>query len=58
MAKIGDVVMVCGKGHEQSMCFGTVEYPWDDRSAMRAALSELMGVPGPKMPYLPTKEKK
>ncbi len=38
MARAGDVVMACGKGHEQSMCFGTVEYPWDDRDAMRAAL--------------------
>ncbi len=38
MAKPGDVVMACGKGHEQSMCFGTVEHPWDDRDALRAAL--------------------
>ncbi|MBN1430973.1 MAG: UDP-N-acetylmuramoyl-L-alanyl-D-glutamate--2,6-diaminopimelate ligase [Anaerolineae bacterium] len=38
MAQVGDVVISCGKGHEQSMCFGTVEYPWDDRRAMRAAL--------------------
>ncbi|MGB7339873.1 MAG: UDP-N-acetylmuramoyl-L-alanyl-D-glutamate--2,6-diaminopimelate ligase [Phototrophicaceae bacterium] len=38
MAKVGDLVMVCGKGHEQSMCFGTIEYPWDDRDALRAAL--------------------
>ncbi|RMG88173.1 MAG: UDP-N-acetylmuramoyl-L-alanyl-D-glutamate--2,6-diaminopimelate ligase, partial [Chloroflexi bacterium] len=38
MAKAGDIVMVCGKGHEQSMCFGTTEYPWDDRNALRAAL--------------------
>lgn len=38
MAKQGDIVMACGKGHEQSMCFGSVEYPWDDREAMRAAL--------------------
>ena len=38
MAKPGDIVMACGKGHEQSMCFGTIEYPWDDRDAMRAAL--------------------
>ncbi|MDQ7036699.1 MAG: UDP-N-acetylmuramoyl-L-alanyl-D-glutamate--2,6-diaminopimelate ligase [Anaerolineae bacterium] len=37
MAKVGDVVMICGKGHEQSMCFGTIEYPWDDRDALRAA---------------------
>jgi UDP-N-acetylmuramoyl-L-alanyl-D-glutamate--2,6-diaminopimelate ligase len=38
-ARAGDVVMACGKGHEQSMCFGTTEYPWDDREAMRRALS-------------------
>jgi UDP-N-acetylmuramoyl-L-alanyl-D-glutamate--2,6-diaminopimelate ligase len=38
MARAGDVVIACGKGHEQSMCFGTVEYPWDDREAMRRAL--------------------
>lgn len=38
LAKEGDLVIVCGKGHEQSMCFGTIEYPWDDRDAMRAAL--------------------
>lgn len=38
MAQAGDVVMACGKGHEQSMCFGTTEYNWDDREALRAAL--------------------
>lgn len=38
LARRGDVVIACGKGHEQSMCFGTTEYPWDDRQAMRAAL--------------------
>jgi len=38
MARKGDVVIVCGKGHEQSMCFGTTEYPWDDREATRRAL--------------------
>jgi UDP-N-acetylmuramoyl-L-alanyl-D-glutamate--2,6-diaminopimelate ligase len=56
MASPGDIVMVCGKGHEQSMCFGTTEFPWDDRIAMQAALSEIMGLPGPKMPLLPTME--
>ena len=34
----GRLVIACGKGHEQSMAFGTTEYPWDDREAMRAAL--------------------
>lgn len=38
LARPGDVVLACGKGHEQSMCFGETEYPWDDREAMRAAL--------------------
>ncbi len=38
LARPGDVVLTCGKGHEQSMCFGTTEYPWDDRKAMRLAL--------------------
>ncbi len=38
LARPGDIVLACGKGHEQSMCFGTVEYPWDDREALRRAL--------------------
>lgn len=37
-ATSADIVIACGKGHEQSMCFGTVEHPWDDREAMRTAL--------------------
>ncbi len=53
-AREGDVVLVCGKGHEQSLCFGAKEFLWDDRIAVRAALSELLGVDGPQMPYLPT----
>jgi len=38
VAQAGDVVIVCGKGHEQSMCFGSIEHPWDDVDALRAAL--------------------
>ncbi|MFN8372041.1 MAG: UDP-N-acetylmuramoyl-L-alanyl-D-glutamate--2,6-diaminopimelate ligase [Anaerolineae bacterium] len=38
IARAGDLVIACGKGHEQSMCFDTTEYPWDDRDALRAAL--------------------
>jgi UDP-N-acetylmuramoyl-L-alanyl-D-glutamate--2,6-diaminopimelate ligase len=38
LARPGDVVLTCGKGHEQSMCFGATEYPWDDRRALRLAL--------------------
>jgi UDP-N-acetylmuramoyl-L-alanyl-D-glutamate--2,6-diaminopimelate ligase len=56
MAKPGDLVMALGKGHEQSMCFNVTEFPWDDRTAMRAALSQLLGLEGPQMPYLPTQD--
>jgi UDP-N-acetylmuramoyl-L-alanyl-D-glutamate--2,6-diaminopimelate ligase len=56
MAEADDLVIACGKGHEQSMCFATTEYPWDDRTAMRAALAAYLGVDGPEMPYLPTQE--
>ncbi len=56
LANAGDVVIVCGKGHEQSMCFGTTEYLWDDRTALRAALAEHLGLEGPAMPYLPTQD--
>ena len=38
MALPGDVVAAFGKGHERSMCFGTVETPWSDQAAMTAAL--------------------
>lgn len=56
IAKPGDLVICCGKGHEQSMCFGMVEYPWDERTALRAALSEKLGIEGPSMPTLPAAE--
>jgi len=58
LASHGDIVMSCGKGHEQSMCFGAKEFLWDDRTAMRAALAEYLGVEGVKMPYLPTQDMK
>lgn len=38
MARPGDVVIACGKGHERSMCFGTTETPWNEQEAMRAGL--------------------
>jgi UDP-N-acetylmuramoyl-L-alanyl-D-glutamate--2,6-diaminopimelate ligase len=56
LASRGDIVMACGKGHEQSMCFGLTEYPWDDRIAMRAALAEKLKLQGPQMPWLPTQK--
>ena len=57
LARPGDILLACGKGHEQSMCFGATEYLWDDRIAMRAALAELMRVDGTQMPYLPSRDK-
>jgi UDP-N-acetylmuramoyl-L-alanyl-D-glutamate--2,6-diaminopimelate ligase len=39
MAQAGDLVIITGKGHEQSMCFDTTEVPWDDREAVREALN-------------------
>jgi UDP-N-acetylmuramoyl-L-alanyl-D-glutamate--2,6-diaminopimelate ligase len=57
LARPGDIVISCGKGHEQSMCFGKTEYLWDDRTAMRAALAEYLGMDGPQMPYLPSQDK-
>lgn len=56
LAGDGDIVIACGKGHEQSMCFGETEYFWDDRIALKAALAELLDIQGEKMPFLPTTE--
>lgn len=56
LARPGDIVLSCGKGHEQSMCFGKTEYLWDDRTAMRAALAEYLNIEGPSMPYLPSQD--
>jgi len=41
LAQPGDVVILCGKGHERSMCYGEIEYPWSDQDAARAALEQL-----------------
>lgn len=38
LAKPGDVVITCGKGHELSMCYGAVETPWSEHDALRKAL--------------------
>ena len=54
-ARDGDVVLVCGKGHEQSMCFGTVEHPWRDQEALAWALDQLLGKEQIEPPFvLPT----
>jgi UDP-N-acetylmuramoyl-L-alanyl-D-glutamate--2,6-diaminopimelate ligase len=40
MAQPGDVVAAFGKGHERSMCYGEIEYPWNDQAAMARALEK------------------
>mgnify|MGYP001586546601 CR=1 FL=1 len=37
-AKMGDIVVVTGKGHEKSMCFGKEELPWSDQEAVKKAI--------------------
>jgi len=41
MARPGDAVIVTGKGHERSMCFGTTEYPWSDQETARERLADM-----------------
>ena len=38
LAKKGDTVVVCGKGHEKSMNYRGVEYPWSDFDSVSEAL--------------------
>jgi len=33
-----DIVLITGKGHEQSLCFNTTEYPWSDTKAIKRAV--------------------
>ncbi len=55
MAQPGDVVIVCGKGHEQSMCFGEIEHPWRDQLVLAWALERRLGQSSAPPPFrLPT----
>mgnify|MGYP000919708822 CR=1 FL=1 len=40
-ARAGDIVVICGKGHEKSIVFGTQSVPWDDRDVAREELARL-----------------
>lgn len=42
LAQPGDIVIICGKGHERSMCFGKVEYPWSDQKEAKRALEKII----------------
>lgn len=57
LARKGDIVVVCGKGHEKSMCYGNVEYPWSDYQAVKHALSgKIKKIKYPNAYYLQNKE--
>ena len=49
-----DLLLICGKGHEQSICFGSTEYAWDDRTATRATLRAFLANNPPPDLGLPT----
>ncbi len=40
-ATAGDLVVICGKGHEQSIIIGDRPLPWDDREVTREELANL-----------------
>jgi UDP-N-acetylmuramoyl-L-alanyl-D-glutamate--2,6-diaminopimelate ligase len=39
-AKRGDIVAICGKGHEKSLAFGDKEIPWSDQKVARQFLQK------------------
>ena len=41
VAKTSDVIIITGKGHEKSMCFGEKEYPWSDQEVVRELLRKI-----------------
>lgn len=40
LAESGDVVALFGKGHEKSMCFGTIEHLWSEHQSVKKALKQ------------------
>ncbi len=38
VAQSGDTIVICGKGHEKSMAYYGIEYPWSDHKAIELAL--------------------
>lgn len=41
LARPGDIVALCGKGHERSLTIGKIEYPWSEPEAARTALRSI-----------------
>jgi UDP-N-acetylmuramoyl-L-alanyl-D-glutamate--2,6-diaminopimelate ligase len=44
LAKKGDIVALCGKGHERSLTIGQNEYPWSEHQAARKSLEKITKV--------------
>ncbi len=42
IAKPGDLIIITGKGHEQSLCRGTKEYPWSDQREVKKLMTKSM----------------
>ena len=40
-ARPGDLVIITGKGHEKSLCRGTIEYPWNDQECVKKILNTI-----------------
>ncbi len=40
IARKGDIILLCGKGHEQSMNYNGVEKPWSEHKAVEKALNK------------------
>lgn len=39
LAKKGDTVVICGKGHEKSMAYDGIEHPWSDSDVVKNVLT-------------------
>ncbi len=40
LAKKGDIILLCGKGHEQSMNYNGIERPWSEHEAVQKSLDK------------------
>ena len=40
LAKENDIVVMFGKSHEKSMCFGKKEYPWDEFKTVEQVIAK------------------
>lgn len=41
LSEPGDIVLILGKGHEESLCFGETEVPWSDQQVAADYISQI-----------------